>query len=373
MAQAALTSSVGSSGTGTPLVGATSASQLPTPGSAAAQVGWPAPDAARSAAAADQPDGALVQVRTLQHGRVRAAPRPARGAASSVGPALLGAGPPGPTGVGSGPGVGPTSGLITLTRAARLPSSTVVDPGPMRAVGPRPSRDAEEEGRDGGVQRHRRHRPRGATPSSGRTRGVPTRSRWPTPRRWRGRSRRLAEGWRVVVVHGNGPQVGNLAIQAERGQASVPAQPLFSLDAMTQGQLGSMISPGPARGVRRAPPGVVVAIVTHVVGRPRRPRLRPTRPSRSGRSSPRREAEELAAERGGTVVEDAGRGYRQVVASPQPMAVLEADAVRELRGRRLPSCRRAAAAGCRWPARSTGYEGVEAVIDKDYSPQRAGH
>ena len=49
-------------------------------------------------------------------------------------------------------------------------------------------------------------------------------------------------GWRVVIVHGNGPQVGNLAIQNEEGLRLVPAQPLFSLGAMTQGQIGSLIS-----------------------------------------------------------------------------------------------------------------------------------
>ncbi|MGH3452915.1 MAG: carbamate kinase, partial [Nocardioidaceae bacterium] len=51
----------------------------------------------------------------------------------------------------------------------------------------------------------------------------------------------LDDGWSVVVVHGNGPQVGNLAIQQELGRAEVPAMPLFSLGAMTEGQLGSLI------------------------------------------------------------------------------------------------------------------------------------
>ena len=52
----------------------------------------------------------------------------------------------------------------------------------------------------------------------------------------------LDAGWRVVVVHGNGPQVGNLAIQQELGSAEVPEMPLFSLGAMTEGQLGSLIA-----------------------------------------------------------------------------------------------------------------------------------
>ena len=52
----------------------------------------------------------------------------------------------------------------------------------------------------------------------------------------------LDAGWRVAVVHGNGPQVGNLAIQQELGRTEVPAMPLFSLGAMTEGQLGSLIA-----------------------------------------------------------------------------------------------------------------------------------
>ena len=48
-------------------------------------------------------------------------------------------------------------------------------------------------------------------------------------------------------MHGNGPQVGNLAIQQEEAAGIVPALPLYCVNSMTQGQLGSLISPGPAR------------------------------------------------------------------------------------------------------------------------------
>ena len=57
-------------------------------------------------------------------------------------------------------------------------------------------------------------------------------------------------GWNVVIVHGNGPQVGNLAIQQEEGRRLVPAQPLFSLGAMTQGEIGSLISLALRTGLR---------------------------------------------------------------------------------------------------------------------------
>ena len=63
----------------------------------------------------------------------------------------------------------------------------------------------------------------------------------------------LEAGWRVVIVHGNGPQVGNLALQQEaalrqEATAMVPAQPLASLTAMTQGMLGSLIAVSNASG-----------------------------------------------------------------------------------------------------------------------------
>ena len=51
----------------------------------------------------------------------------------------------------------------------------------------------------------------------------------------------IDDGWRVVLVHGNGPQVGNLAIQQDAGLPRVPRLPLYLLDAMTQGQLGSLL------------------------------------------------------------------------------------------------------------------------------------
>lgn len=176
----------------------------------------------------------------------------------------------------------------------------------------------------------------------------------------------LTKGWRVVVVHGNGPQVGNLAIQAERAKEDVPPQPLCSLDAMTQGQLGSMISLALREECGDAIRGVV-AIVTHVIVRRDDPGFgRPTKPI--GPFFDRSRAEEL--EKGGaTVVEDSGRGYRQVVASPQPVAVLEADAVRELvdDGYLVVAC---GGGGVPVARTLSGYEGVEAVIDKDYSSQR---
>jgi carbamate kinase len=137
----------------------------------------------------------------------------------------------------------------------------------------------------------------------------------------------LHDGWDLAVVHGNGPQVGNLAIQQEDGAAQVPAQPLFSLVAMTQGELGSII----ACAIHDATGGgrVVADVVTHVLVDRDDPALRnPTKPI--GPFLPEAEAHQLAAERGWQVALDAGRGYRRVVASPTPVGIIEIDAVRSL-------------------------------------------
>jgi len=71
-------------------------------------------------------------------------------------------------------------------------------------------------------------------------------------------------GWRLVLVHGNGPQVGNLAIQHDEAAPKVPALPLFCLNAMTEGQIGSLLALALRRvGDERLP--AVACLITHVV------------------------------------------------------------------------------------------------------------
>lgn len=135
----------------------------------------------------------------------------------------------------------------------------------------------------------------------------------------------IEAGWRVVIVHGNGPQVGNLALQQE-STTLVPAQPLGMLGAMTQGQLGSLIalSIDVLRG-----PGSAVSLITHVtVDRADPAFLVPTKPI--GPFFGRAQAERLAADRGWVVQPDSGHGYRRVVASPEPTGIMEIDAIRAL-------------------------------------------
>jgi carbamate kinase len=135
----------------------------------------------------------------------------------------------------------------------------------------------------------------------------------------------IEAGWRVVIVHGNGPQVGNLALQQE-STTLVPAQPLAALSAMTQGQLGSLIalSIDLLRG-----PGSAASLITHITVDQADPAfLAPTKPI--GPFFDRAQAERLAAERGWVVQPDSGHGYRRVVASPDPTGIVEIEAIRAL-------------------------------------------
>ncbi|HEX3620792.1 MAG TPA: carbamate kinase [Acidimicrobiales bacterium] len=181
----------------------------------------------------------------------------------------------------------------------------------------------------------------------------------------------LRTGWRVVLVHGNGPQVGNLAIQQEEGAALVPAQPLFALGAMTEGQLGSTICLALGKVANVGHPSWMrgaVAVVTHVSVSPDDPAFgNPTKPI--GPFFSKDEAEALGASRGWVVKEDAGRGYRRVVPSPQPVTILETAAIRALLEQNMVVV---AAGGGGVPVvrGKTGYQGVDAVIDKDYAAQQ---
>lgn len=177
----------------------------------------------------------------------------------------------------------------------------------------------------------------------------------------------LDGGHRVVLTHGNGPQVGNLSIQQEEGAASVPPQPLFALGGMTQGQIGHLLEMA-LLGALAGRPTPVVSVLTHVVVHENDVAFaRPTKPI--GPFFSRARAMRLAKERGWHVLEDAGRGYRRVVPSPEPGVIIETGAIRTLMeagylviasgGGGIPVIRR-----------DKGLAGVEAVIDKDLSAER---
>ena len=180
-----------------------------------------------------------------------------------------------------------------------------------------------------------------------------------------------ASGRRVLIVHGNGPQVGALALAQEAVSREVPPLPLDLLGAMTQGQVGVQLSR--AIGDRlEASEGArpVVALVTQIVVDAADPAFgAPTKPI--GPFFPEGRSRRLADARGWSVAEDSGRGWRRVVPSPIPLEIVEWPQIATL----LDAGQVVIAAGgggvpvVRTPQ---GLCGVEAVIDKDLAAARLG-
>ena len=173
-----------------------------------------------------------------------------------------------------------------------------------------------------------------------------------------------AAGRKVLVVHGNGPQIGALALAQEAVAPDVPPQPLDVLGAMTQGQIGYALAAAVTAALRaQGREEGVCALVTRVVVDADDPAFaEPTKPI--GPFFPEGRARRLATARGWDVAEDAGRGWRRVVASPTPREIVEWPEVARLiesegvviacGGGGIPVARRGASLAP-----------IEAVIDKD--------
>ncbi len=140
----------------------------------------------------------------------------------------------------------------------------------------------------------------------------------------------VEDGWRIVVTHGNGPQVGVCLLSNELARTMVDEEPMEVCVADTQGALGYMIQQQLQNEFRRRQrPRTVVTVVTQVVVDPEDEAYHhPTKPVGTWYDAAR--AQSLADERGWTVSEDAGRGWRRVVASPRPKEIVEVEAIRAL-------------------------------------------
>ena len=174
----------------------------------------------------------------------------------------------------------------------------------------------------------------------------------------------IRAGFRVVVTHGNGPQVGAALLRSERAADQVYTQPLDVCDAATQGEIGyllqqSLVSELAEHGMRTP----VVTLLTQVVVSPDDPAMRtPTKPI--GPFYTRRDAEGRRDTLGWSIVEDAARGWRRVVPSPEPIEIVEEGSIRSLV--EMGSLVIAVGGGGIPVTRSgRGYRGIEAVIDKD--------
>lgn len=181
----------------------------------------------------------------------------------------------------------------------------------------------------------------------------------------------LDAGHRLLIVHGNGPQVGALALAQEAVAREVPPQPLHVLGAMTQGQLGWLLAEAIGDALERSGrERTVASLVTQVVVDPKDPGFQnPTKPIGPFFSAGR--AKRLAEARGWDVAEDSGRGWRRVVASPVPVEVVEWPQVKALLGDKQVVI---ACGGGGIPVARSGkrLKGVEAVIDKDLAAALVG-
>jgi carbamate kinase len=170
----------------------------------------------------------------------------------------------------------------------------------------------------------------------------------------------LAAPGGLVITHGNGPQVGNELLRQERAAAEAPPLPLWLAVAQTQAEIGALIAAElrPALDDRE-----VACLLTHVTVAPDDPAFdRPNKPIGPFYSA--EQAEVLERERGWALVSDANRGHRRVVPSPEPLEIVELDAIRRLveAGTVTIAC---GGGGIPVARREGRLSGVDAVIDKD--------
>lgn len=180
----------------------------------------------------------------------------------------------------------------------------------------------------------------------------------------------LASENRIVITHGNGPQVGNLLLASEAARDIVPPLPLDVCGAATQGLMGYMIQQTLANSLReKGQIHNITTVITQVIVDKDDPAFKnPSKPI--GPFYDANQAQKLRQERGWEIIEDANRGYRRVVPSPKPVNIQQAriissmldagEIVVAVGGGGIPSVRQ----------EDGSLHGIEAVIDKDYASCR---
>lgn len=182
----------------------------------------------------------------------------------------------------------------------------------------------------------------------------------------------LSSHYEIVIAHGNGPQVGNILIHEEvAASEKAPAMPLETAVAMSQGQIGYWLTQAINNAfLKRGRFAKVATVVSQVVVDRKDPAFQdPTKPI--GQFYTKAEALKLAKLNGWTVKEDAGRGWRRVVASPKPIDIVEKQAIVEMVKDGIIVI---AAGGGGIPVYRTRVlkrlKGIDAVIDKDFAAEK---
>ena len=175
-------------------------------------------------------------------------------------------------------------------------------------------------------------------------------------------------GYEVAVVHGNGPQVGRILLASETAKDVTPAMPFDVCGAMSQGYIGYHLQQALKYALNKRNQDIpVVTIATQMVVEPKDPGFKnPTKPI--GPFYSEEEAKALQEEKGYTMKEDAGRGWRRVVASPIPRKIVEIDAIKKLWDSTIViSC---GGGGIPVIENADGsLVGTAAVIDKDFAAE----
>ena len=180
----------------------------------------------------------------------------------------------------------------------------------------------------------------------------------------------IEQGYTVALAHGNGPQVGRIVLQNEAANSITPALPFDVCGAMSQGYIGYHMQQGLEKVLRRRGNNTRVAtIVTQVVvDREDEKFKNPSKPI--GPFYTEEEARALEAERGYSMKEDAGRGWRRVVASPMPIEIVELDAVKCLMAGGFVPITVGGGGIPVYKDDEGNYVGTAAVIDKDLASER---
>ncbi|MFQ9894475.1 MAG: carbamate kinase, partial [Emergencia sp.] len=176
------------------------------------------------------------------------------------------------------------------------------------------------------------------------------------------------KGYEIGLVHGNGPQVGRILLASETAKDVTPAMPFDVCGAMSQGYIGYHLQQAMRFALKQRGKDIpVLTIATQmIVDKEDQGFKNPTKPI--GPFYSEEEAKALVEEKGYSVKEDAGRGWRRVVASPIPKEIVEIDAVRRLWDSSIViSC---GGGGIPVVENEDGsLEGVAAVIDKDFAAE----
>ena len=171
-------------------------------------------------------------------------------------------------------------------------------------------------------------------------------------------------GYDLVITHGNGPQVGNMLLRSEKTEDILYPLPLDICDSNTQGSMGYMIQQalGNVLKERKIKKEVVTLVTQVVVDRNDSAFKKPTKPI--GPFYSKEKAEKYRKDKKWEIAEDAGRGYRRVVPSPEPLEIVENEIIKKLIGNDIIVIA-VGGGGIPVVSEKNRLSGVEAVIDKD--------